>query len=456
MSENNSPWIAQLGRTRPIAKGTLPEVKSVAIVGGGIAGVTTAYFTLLHTNENVVLLEANKIAHGATGHNAGQITSYFETPFQDFVKKYGLELAGNAERAIEFDARILLNEIIRDTGLQTPKSEFEGYDGLETKAQVLISLEDLKLKQEAGIPVRKLLIAKEWHIHNHLPGEYESLYSATDAENILSLLETIDTRYIAVRPFLSGCMNSALFTEELVAYLLEKYRERFFLLEEAPVLECILSKDKVSLRLEDGVLNAEKVILCTNGFEKIKITNTHGADIDTKFHHNVSGLIGYMAGFLEAPNQKPSASIYSKADSDTGEAYYYTTRRPFEQKDDKFNLLSIGGPEKSLDYLHNYDPHAPYPQEYLDHIFAFIDRTFGKKYDKDIFYFAWHGLMGYTPNGVRIVGSEPCNPVLLYNLGCNGVGILPSIYGARRIARILGGEIVEKSIFDPLDQRCAR
>ena len=29
--------------------------------------------------------------------------------------------------------------------------------------------------------------------------------------------------------------------------------------------------------------------------------------------------------------------------------------------------------------------------------------------------FLWHGLMGFTPNGVRLVGPEPLNPVLLYN-----------------------------------------
>ena len=62
--------------------------------------------------------------------------------------------------------------------------------------------------------------------------------------------------------------------------------------------------------------------------------------------------------------------------------------------------------------------------------------------------FTWHGLMGCTKNGVRLIGPEPKNPALLYNLGCNGVGILPSLYGGRQIARHLSGEKTEKSIFD--------
>jgi hypothetical protein len=56
--------------------------------------------------------------------------------------------------------------------------------------------------------------------------------------------------------------------------------------------------------------------------------------------------------------------------------------------------------------------------------------------------------MGYTKNGIRFIGPEPKNNVLLYNLGCNGVGILPSIYGGKKISRHLAGESVEKSIFD--------
>ncbi len=454
MSKNNSPWIHQLARTRPISKHKTPEKTDIAIVGGGIAGISTAYQILKNTDKNVVLLEATKVAHGATGHNAGQVTSYFEAPFQDFVAKFGLKQSADAVKAIEFDARIILEEIIRDASLQTPKSEFEGYDGLDSKESILLYLEDLKLKLEAGLPIRKMLISEEWHKHNHLPGEYESLYSQVEANNILSLLETVDKRYVAALPFLSGCMNSALFTEELAGHLLSKYKDRFFLLEESPVIECELGEHSAHLRLKDSTVHASQVILCTNGFQNIKINNIFGADIDTKFHHKVSGLIGYMAGFTESPDRKPSASIYTKSDSDTGEEYYYATRRPYELLDQKLNLVSIGGPEEYLEETVNYDRDMPYPTSALGFIFKFIEKTFGNKHNPDSFKFAWHGLMGYTPDGVRIIGREPCNPILLYNLGCNGVGILPSIYGADRIAKIIHGDKVEPSIFDPKDQRC--
>ena len=61
--------------------------------------------------------------------------------------------------------------------------------------------------------------------------------------------------------------------------------------------------------------------------------------------------------------------------------------------------------------------------------------------------------MGYTPNGLRCIGPEPLNPVLMYNLGCNGVGILPSVYGGKKISQFLNNEDLTPSLFDPKDYR---
>jgi glycine/D-amino acid oxidase-like deaminating enzyme len=63
--------------------------------------------------------------------------------------------------------------------------------------------------------------------------------------------------------------------------------------------------------------------------------------------------------------------------------------------------------------------------------------------------FHWHGLMGYNDGGIRVVGAHPAHPRVLYNLGCNGVGFLPSICGGQRIAWILAGATLPASIFDP-------
>jgi glycine/D-amino acid oxidase-like deaminating enzyme len=57
--------------------------------------------------------------------------------------------------------------------------------------------------------------------------------------------------------------------------------------------------------------------------------------------------------------------------------------------------------------------------------------------------------MGYTTTGVRLVGREPLEERLMYNLGCNGIGILPSIMGAEKIARHINREPLNPTVFDP-------
>ena len=46
----------------------------VAVIGGGIVGVTTALL-LAEAGARVVLIEANRIGHGVTGHTTGKVSS---------------------------------------------------------------------------------------------------------------------------------------------------------------------------------------------------------------------------------------------------------------------------------------------------------------------------------------------------------------------------------------------
>jgi len=207
----------------------------IVIVSGGIAGVSTAFFILTQTDKKVVLLEAGKVAHGATGYNAGQITSYFEVSCADLVKKYSLFDASYAQRMIEENARMLFQNIFNYTGLVTPRSEFIGYYGWVTLSQVLESLEDLRLKEEGGLFIQKMLITEKWEEYKKIPRKYFYLFETISHEEILAIVETKDKKYIALTPYLSGCMNSAKFSEELTDYILTNFSDRFSLYEYTPV-----------------------------------------------------------------------------------------------------------------------------------------------------------------------------------------------------------------------------
>lgn len=456
MIPNNSPWIKQLNRTRPVTPLNYDIDTDIAIVGGGIAGVVTAYFILRDTEKNVTLFEADKVAHGATGHNAGQITSYFERPFSELVQEFGLASAAKGQASIE-SAWGLLDTIHTEAKLQMPLYTFTGHAACSNREQLLLHLKNNRYRQQAGLELEDILIAEETVSTQPIPPEYNDLYATVPHQYLLSLLETNNSNYIASVSFSKGCMNSALFTEELAGYLLATYKDRFALFEGSPVQQMSLQQHRATLAILDYCATTKKVVLCTNGFENFTIVNQNGPDIDTKFHYLVQGTVGYMVGYFEPLKHPPTAISYlTAADADTKKPYFYITRRRHEHEEKKaYNLICVGGPEKPLSEAAKYSRGDSCSEEMRNLMDAFLRKNYRHVGIESIEYaFCWHGLMGYTPNGVRLVGVEPCNPVLLYNLGCNGVGILPSIYGGKRIADIVADKKVEPSIFDPRDQRC--
>jgi glycine/D-amino acid oxidase-like deaminating enzyme len=62
----------------------------VAVVGGGIAGLLTAY-RLWRRGAKVALLEARRLVSGETGHTTAHLTALHDTPFQDLERKFGRE-----------------------------------------------------------------------------------------------------------------------------------------------------------------------------------------------------------------------------------------------------------------------------------------------------------------------------------------------------------------------------
>ncbi len=449
MRKNRSPWLHQLRKDRAHLRLHTDIQTDVAIVGAGIAGIATAFFTLKYTSRKVLLLEGYKLAHGATGHNAGQVVAYFEKGFGNMVRELGLPQAADAQRAIDGGWE-LLNEMYRDAGLDIFFDQSVGHDGYSTYEQVVDALEDARLKREGDVLTEHMAIAVNAPFIDDIPPQYAGLYHAEPHSVILELLETDNPVFLAVSSVKKGSINSALFCEKIAEYLAETYPTRFALYEYAPVRKVILHKDEAVLDVETHTVTAKQVVLCTNGFENFHIINKNGLEADAIFHHSVRGRVAYMSAYLEPSGKPPVAISYETPDEPTETLpYYYLTRRPYEYEEGvEHNLISIGGPEEPFTEG-VYSPETEYPERAIEILERFVNTIYnphGNGHEEYIF--TWHGLMGYTQNGMRMVGPEPQNNILLYNLGCNGVGILPSVMGGRKIARHLSGEDVPASMFD--------
>jgi glycine/D-amino acid oxidase-like deaminating enzyme len=452
---NVSPWLAQIKRHRHEFILNEDRETDVVIVGGGIAGLSTAYYLLRDTKRNVLLVEADRIAHGATGHNAGQVVSYFERSFHSIVEEFGLPAAAAGQKAVD-GAWDLLEEAIRDEKLTGQLYSVRGHMGICSVETLLQFATDLTLKKQGGIVGEELFVADDELWTRHLPPEVLAHVILVPHEEILQKLETDDAKYFAALADRKGCLNSAMFCEELAGALVEKYADRFQIAEHSPVNVVILREDEIELACAKHSVRAKKVVLCTNGFEHFRIVSEEGADIDPRFHATMNGVIGYMAGYLEPCEEEiASATSYLPQVFGPDADYFYVTKRPYEKAEGKCEtLVGLGGPVDPLPESKEYDRHAPIPPEKLDELKTFHQTLISKTSRKKAPAYVWHGLMGYTTNRIRLIGAEPCNPSLLYNLGCNGIGILPSIFGGKRISEILSGKKVEPMIFDPQDQRC--
>ncbi|MHB1316509.1 MAG: NAD(P)/FAD-dependent oxidoreductase [Minisyncoccota bacterium] len=450
MKKNKSPWIHQLTRNTFFPKLDSDLNTEVTIVGAGIAGISTAFFILTETNKKVILVEANKVARGATGHNAGQIVSYFERSFADIVDEFGLKKAGDAQRVIE-NSWELLEHMYTEAGLDIPFSRFTGHAGFSSFDQVITHLKDNKARNDAGLPLEMFLISETADFIFNIPKEYESLYKIVSHDHVMEILETKNKNFIASLSYQKGCMNSALFCEEVLMYLIKKYKDRLSIYEDTLLKKIVLKNNTAILDCDTNTIKTKKVILCTNGFENFSIFNEAGLDIDTKFHETIKGTIGYMSGYLEKMNKPPIAiSYFTNKDASSEDPYFYLTRRQYEYEGNKeYNLISVGGPELSLEDKYAYSKELLYPETEEKKIDDFVRSTYETDPNKTIKYeFSWHGLMGYTTNGIRLIGFETKNTVLMYNIGCNGIGILPSIFGGKRITNLLNGD-TKDMIFDP-------
>ncbi|MFA9289064.1 MAG: NAD(P)/FAD-dependent oxidoreductase [Weeksellaceae bacterium] len=457
MDQNRSPWIAELDAARKSHTPNLKTEYDVSIVGGGIAGMMTAYYALKNTNHSVILVEADRLGHGASGHNGGQMVDYFEKPFSEIVTEYGLPMAIAGQKAVT-SAFDLIEEVFQETKIEIPFARVTGYAGCTTLEQLLNHLENKYLKHSGGLQVEHAMLAEGLIKPADIPEKYAELYEWVPQQTILDHLETKNPIYIALLKSRKGTMNSALFVEKLADYLLLTYADRFTIREHAPVFEVNLYPKEVILETNQSKIKSKYAVLCTNGFEGMHITNEGGLDVNHMFHQNISGVIGYMAGYLETAEKPPKAVSYfpPSATGSSDDTYFYVTRRNHMWEEIQRSLVTIGGGSEDFhEELAKYSKHMPYSAAAFKELDTFLTQTYEENKNGVDYVFKWHGLMGYTKSGIRSVGAEPANGRLLYNLGCNGVGLLPSIYGGKKISEHLTGEPPEMTIFDPIIQKMA-
>ncbi len=418
------------------------------MVGAGIAGIATAFFVLRDTPMRVLLVERDRVGRGATGRNAGQLTTYFERPLASIAEQFGETLAVEAQRGFD-DAHDLLDLMADEAGATVRVERFTGHMGMATLNHITVHLRNNLVRRRGGLRQETCVISEDAAFLDQVPPEFDGLYAVVPQARIRELLELDDDHYRAVLSDRKGCANSGLLVQQVLAFLEARYPDRFRYADGTHVSRLVVGGGGVRAETAGGRIRAATAVLCTNGFVDHVVEDARGDRVELHDQQRITGTIGYMAAFIEEAHRRPAAMSYIRnAEIGGPTPYVYVTRRTYDRIDGEMTLTCMGGPEWPID--HPWSASEPFPGQLLEHMdevvrpYAQPRRPPGIPYD-----FQWHGLMGYMPGMVRVIGANPRHPELLYNLGCNGVGFLPSIFGGQRIARMLAGEDLPASIFDP-------
>ena len=122
-SSATSYWLASAAM--PAAESTELTDVDVAVVGGGIAGITTAYLLKL-AGSRVALVEADRLARGVTGHTTAKVSAAHG------VKYTTLERHHDREVAVEYGASQLaalswLRERVDAAGIECELTDQDSY-----------------------------------------------------------------------------------------------------------------------------------------------------------------------------------------------------------------------------------------------------------------------------------------------------------------------------------------
>lgn len=444
-----SPWIEQLRSPPPRPLDGDAEV-DVVIVGAGIAGVATAFHVLRATRSSVLLVERDRVGRGATGRNAGQLVTYTERPLHQIAAEYGEDMALAGQRELD-NGWSLLREMLDAVSADVRVDEFVGHMGMANLNHVVTHLRDNELRRRGGLESYRCLVSERAPFLTDIPDDLVGGYEIVAQSTVRELLDLADDRYLAVLSHRKGAANSALVCEQVLDHLMRVDGDRLRYADHSPVERIGLGNEDASLRIGPHEVRTRRVVLCTNGFTGHVVENHAGPPIPVP-DSTVEPLVGYMVAAVTAvpPRCRAVSYIRNARIGDDLVPYVYVTARPFERNGELVGLTCVGGPEIAHADLPDYEPDGELPPEIVA-AFEAEPRAlaFPAGRGEERFDYAWHGVMAYTDSGIRCVGVEPRNPVLLYNLGCNGVGFLPSIAGGRRIARLLAGEELAPSVFDP-------
>lgn len=365
------------------ADGTQPvEEVELLIVGAGLVGCAAAYFAAqaLPHGARIVITEARDLALGASGRNAGFMITGLDAYYHHAIDHYGHAVTREVY-AMSEQTHAYWRGFIRDS--------------------------------QGGVPIDEcgsLLLAES-------PEEAQELRAAIKAMHADGIrAEFIDGDPLGRGYFgaISQPWDAAVQPVKLAQAVFA--RSGVELVANNELYALTQTGAEVIAATRKTIFRARRVLLCTNAYSPY---------VDPYF---VGKVIPTRAQVLvTAPLETPV--INACGYSDYGYMYY---RMTFD------NRLLIGGGRKQNKPLENdtsddriNDPVQRVLDDYLRTRFPDVTAPVERR---------WAGIMGFTPDGLPLVGTLPDKPSVGFAVGFNGHGLaLGAATAERAVEHLLNG-----------------
>ncbi|HEX6040936.1 FAD-binding oxidoreductase [Longimicrobium sp.] len=393
----------------------------VLVVGAGAAGVLTAEAVLRRTSLRCVVVERGTVGTGATGHSAGHLATGFEIGYAELARRRGPAAAVRAHDAFA-EGRRALHAVIDTWGIQCGFQEVptgvayararDLLDDLATDTALFPG--DLRGARYAANGISGLSTSAS-------PALVTPLHPEDYRGTLLMRFPHVGVRMGAP----TTLTNPRALTRLLAGALRARFPARIAVHEHSALHGFTDYEGGYECRVGTHRVRARSVVFASNGNPPAPTPPTLSSSIAPSVH--------CMLGFVVEDGLVPHAFGWYSADPHHD--FYYGNVRPWS---DGRLLLVLGGPDHLwLEGATSRDV-AAFRASSHARLLAFAWKT-GLVNARTAPDFGWHGTLGYTRDGVRLICRDPRHPGIYHNSGCNGIGLLLSAYGAQQIASLLNG-----------------
>ncbi|KAJ9299752.1 hypothetical protein DTO271G3_2636 [Paecilomyces variotii] len=365
---------------------TLASKTSIAIIGSGMTGISTAYHILQQSPHlNVTVLEARSLTSGATGRNGGHCK---EVPYVDYPELKMLFGKEGAMRIVRF--RLAQLDALFETAMALPhvleESQLRRVEGVDLYYDRTV-FEEMKLKRESFLedfPQER---------HRWLVWEGKDLEERFNAANAVGCM---------TGP--AGALWPYRFVGGVTTALFDKEHHPNFTIETNTPVESIevsgLEEYPYEIRTSRGSILAQHVVHCTNG---------HAGHLLPGLRGPLFPLRGQMT-VQSRPSSFPCVGDKRSWLLHYAPGYEYITQSPSPSGDIYLGggllqaLTEPGSEESNIDVGNVRDDQQNTAA--LRYLEKTMQQGFRNGKGSEILS-KWTGIMGYTVDGIPIVGKVP-------------------------------------------------